>query len=156
MTSIECLEAAARVEDLAQSLYSALAIRYGDRPDLRELFSGLAMEEEQHANRLRSLAQHPTNQDLSDASKARLVRALNLMEAELAALSRTGADGRRLEDPDEILRGLVDFECRSASIHAEYLAQDFAPGMQSLFSALARKDRDHVELLRQALNGRAG
>ena len=156
MTPVECLEAAARLEVLAKDVYSALAIRYGDRPDLLEVFSGLAREEEQHANRVRALAQHQTNQDLSGAVLARLTRTLEAVEAELVALMEVGADGRAVDAPDEILRRLIDFERRSASIHAEYLAQDFAPGMQSLFSALARQDRDHVELLKQAMSARAG
>jgi len=156
MTPVECLEEAARMEVLAQDVYSALAIRYGDRPDLRELFSGLAVEEEQHANRVRALAQHRTNQDLSAAVLARLTRTLKAMETELFALMEVGSDGRALDAPDEILRKVIDFECRFAPIHAEYLAQVFAPGMQSLFSALARQDRNHVELLKQALSARAG
>ncbi len=144
------------MEVLAQDVYSALAIRYGDRPDLLDLFSGLAVEEEQHANRVRALAQHRTNQDLSGAVLARIVGTLKAMETELVALMEVGADGRALDAPDEILRKVIDFECRFAPIHAEYLAQVFAPGMQSLFSALARQDRIHVELLRQALNARDG
>ena len=156
MTPVECLEEAARMEVLAQDVYSALAIRYGDRPDLRELFSGLAVEEEQHANRVRALAQHRTNQDLSAAVLARLTRTLKAMETELFALMEVGSDGRALDAPDEILRKVIDFEYRFAPIHAEYLAQIFAPGMQSLFSALARQDRNHVELLKQALSARAG
>ena len=56
----------------------------------------------------------------------------------------------------QVLAQDVYSACRFAPIHAEYLAQVFAPGMQSLFSALARQDRIHVELLRQALNAREG
>ncbi len=156
MNPVECLEAAARMEVLAQDVYSALAIRYGERSDLRELFSALALEEEQHADRIRALVGNRTNQVLSDATTDRLTETMKAVEAELVALMEVGADGRALDAPDEILRKVIDFEKRFESIHAEYLAPDFAPGMQGLFSSLARQDRKHIELLKQALNGRAG
>ena len=156
MTPVECLEAVARMEVLAQDMYSALAIRYGDRPDLRELFSALALDEEHHADRIRALAQHQTNQDLSDATRARITATLEAMQAELVALMEVGADGRALAAPGEILRKVIDFEKRFESIHAEYLAPDFAPGMQGLFSSLARQDRRHIELLKQALDALDG
>ncbi len=156
MTPVECLESAARMETLAQSLYGVLAIRYGERADLRELFNALAVEEEQHADRIRALAQHRTNEDLGDAARDRLAGTLRAMEAELVALMEVGADGRSLDEPAEILQKVIDFESRFVSVHAEYLAQDFAPGMQGLFSALARQDRNHVGLLTRALDASEG
>ena len=156
MTPEECLESAARMEMRAQNVYSALAIRYGERPDLRELFSGLAKEEELHADRIRALALHRAKRDLSEATMARIAGTLKAVEAELAALMEVGADGRKPDEPEEILRKVTDFEKRFESIHAEHLAQDFAPGMQGMFSSLARQDRRHSELLKQALDAHGG
>jgi rubrerythrin len=156
MTPEECLESAAWMENQAQNVYSALAIRYGERSDLRELFSGLAKEEEQHADRVRALALHRAKRDLSDATMARIAGTLKAVEAELAKLMAVGADGRRPDEPEEILRKVTDFEKRFESIHAEYLAQDFAPGMQGMFFSLARSDRKHAELLKQARDAHRG
>jgi rubrerythrin len=150
MTTKECLEAAARIEVLVQTIYGGLASRYADQAELRDLFLRLAAEEEQHAYRIRTLARHDAQPAWDDGTAAHLPALLGAMEAELVTMAaeRAGSPGG---DPRSILLRVIDFESRFASIHAEYLARSVEPGVQGLFSALAMQDRHHMELLEQAL-----
>ncbi len=151
MTPKECLEAAARIEVLVQTIYGGLASRYADRPALRDLFLRLAAEEEQHAYRIRTLSRHDVQAAWDDGTAANLPALLGAMEAELASMAAEEAEGPGSGSPRSILLRVIDFESRFASIHAEYLARSVEPGVQGLFSALAMQDRHHMELLEQAL-----
>lgn len=153
MTTRECLEAAARIEVLVQELYTSLAERYDDRSELRDLFRRLAAEEEQHAYRIRTLARHdPGAPAWDEQTLSPMAGLLGAMESELIALGEEEAGRREATDPRGILLRVIDFEGRFASIHAEHLARGLEPGVQGLFSALARQDQLHQQLLEQALD----
>ncbi len=150
VTPRDCLDRAARIERLAQALYSTLAERTRHWPLLQQLFARLAAEEEQHALRILALSR----QDLSegwDAARAReVVESLGAMEAELERITAEVVGNPALRDSAGILALVSGFESRFATLHAEELAQLFAPEVRRLFAALAAQDLQHVELLEAA------
>jgi rubrerythrin len=146
----ECLRAAARIESLAKELYAELSVAFTHQPFLRELFEKLAIEEAQHAMRIRLLERHHGRRPWSEERLQAFAVELREMTAEVEAvrtLARSAAGGRNV---GTLLRRLTAMEARFGSIHAEELARSAAPEVQKLFASLAKQDAKHSEMLRKA------
>lgn len=67
----QCFEAAEQVEHLMRAVCVGLAVRYAGEPTKKEIFQGLADEEEQHAQRIRLLAKQAVrHKELVEAALA--------------------------------------------------------------------------------------
>lgn len=150
MNASECLRAAARIESLARDLYAELSGIFTHQPFLRDLFEKLAVEEAQHAMRIRLLERQHGRRPWSEEKLRELETELREMTAEVEAvrkLARSAAGGR---DAGALLRRLTAMEARFGAIHAEELARSAAPEVQRLFASLAKQDAKHSEMLRKA------
>ena len=151
MTTEECFEAAEQVEHLMRAVYVGLAVRYAGEPAKKEIFRGLADEEEQHAQRIRLLAKHQNDGTWGDDTAVRIARRLHEMSAELLAMVAELGDDFEGAPREDLLRRVMDAELHCSSIHAEVLAETAEIDVQMLFSALAKQDVRHKELVEKAL-----
>ena len=149
-TPLDCLNAAERIERLAQRLYARLADRTRHWPLLQRLFLRLSAEEEQHALRIQTFGRHALPEHWDQAAANEVGEALASMEEELEALLVDLSQRPEYRDSGEILRLVAGFESRFADLHSEGLARLFAPEVRKLFAALAAQDLQHVELLEHA------
>jgi rubrerythrin len=150
-TTTQCLEAATRIECMAQEMYTGLAVTYQDQPYLRELFLRLAAEEGQHAMRIRLLERQRGKAAWPRQMLDRVCDDLDAMAQEMAAMR---ASFRRLSpaaDARPALRRLAEMEVRFGSIHAEELARSALPEIQALFEGLAQQDARHRTFIQNAL-----
>lgn len=155
MTARECLASAIRLEERSRELYEVLALRHGREAELRQFFTAMALEEEQHTARLHSLARHLTAAELDMAAPAHLAETMAAMDAEIVAIL---AEDERLGPAGlaSVLQRLVDFENWYTGVHAENLCDLFAPTLKRLFSSLAEQDRTHHDLLHRVQQALAG
>jgi rubrerythrin len=150
MTSYECFQGAARIELLAQEMYAGLAEKFAGHPYLRQLFSQLSSEEEQHALRILLLARHQGNAAWTADAMERISGRLGVMAAEIESMKAEFAKRDAAPDPGEIMRRVVDLERRFGAIHAQELAKWPDLQVQKLFSALAQQDARHQALIESA------
>jgi rubrerythrin len=151
MTTDECFEAAEQVENLMRDVYVGLAARYSGDPAKKAMFRSLADEEEQHARRIRLLARHQSGGAWAQDTADRIARNLGDMSADLLAMVAEIGEDFEGAPPEDLLRRIMDAEDQCSSIHAEVLAQTAEIDVQLLFSALAKQDVRHKELLEKAL-----
>jgi len=154
-TAMQILGAAVRIESLAQDIYANLATTFDHQPFLKELFGQLAIEEGQHAMRIRLLDRHAGKAPWPVEKLERIGSDLDALSAEL---TRKQASFRKLHaasDAREVLRSMAEMEARFGSVHAEELARSGSPEVQKLFGALAVQDDRHRELIARAI-GAAG
>jgi rubrerythrin len=152
-TPRECLDAAARIELLAGTLYALLADRTRHWPVLAQLFLRLASEEEQHGLRIQTLSRQEFPERWDGDRAGQVSARLDEMQRELERIVADVEGRPDLRDSAEILAIVGEFEHRFAELHAEHLAGLFAPDVQGLFAALAAQDLQHVELLEPAQAG---
>ncbi len=147
MTTWECLERAARIEDLAGDVYSRLADRLESDPPFRDLFRRLAAEEVEHGRRIRLLGRHVGRAAWPARTMERIGEQLQRLEGSLGTMARE-ADGRaRTGNPASVLHWVVDVERSLGSVHAEALCECLDPEVGRLFASLARQDAAHRSLL---------
>jgi rubrerythrin len=115
------------------------------------MFRSLADEEEQHARRIRLLARHQADGTWAKDTADRIARNLGDMSAELLAMVAEIGEDFEGAPREDLLRRVMDAEIQCSSIHAEVLAQTAEIDVQLLFSALAKQDVRHMELLEKAL-----
>jgi rubrerythrin len=151
MTTEECFEAAVQVENLMRDVYAGLAARYRGDPAKVKLFRGLAAEEEQHAQRIRLLARHQDGGAWAEKTAARIAESLGQMSTRLLAVVAELGEDSEGAPREDLLRRVMDAEDVCSSIHAEVLAETGDIDVQLLFSALAKQDVRHKELLGTAL-----
>ena len=151
MTTEECFEAAVQVEHLMRDVYVGLAGHYTRDPARREMLRHLAEEEEQHAQRIRLLARTQDTKTWAQATADRIAQNLEAMSSELLAIVQEMGDDFEGAPPDGLLRRVMAAEEHCSSIHAEVLAESAEIDVQLLFSALARQDVRHKEILAMAL-----
>jgi rubrerythrin len=151
MTTEECFEAAVQVEHLMRDVYVGLAGRYTRDPARREMLRNLAEEEEQHAQRIRLLAKTQETRTWANETADRIAQNLEAMSAELLAIVSEMGDDFEGAAPDGLLRRVMEAEHHCSSIHAEVLAESAEIDVQLLFSALAKQDVRHKEILQKAL-----
>ena len=151
MTTEECFEAAVLVEHLMRDVYVGLAARYVEEPARRELFRGLAEEEDQHAHRIRLLARAQAGGTWARETANRIAKDLETMSAELLAMVAELSDDFEGAPREDLLRRAMQAEHHCSSIHAEVLAETAEIDVRLLFSALAQQDVRHKEMLEQAL-----
>jgi rubrerythrin len=151
MTNQECFETAIRIETMFRDVYAGLAERYADSPLLRDMFTRLAAEEEQHAQRILLMSRHRADAQWSEEARARIARDLDSVSTALMlmAIEFRSAAGR--PDAAEVLERVIDLEHRCGAVHAESLARCLDPEVQGFFHALARQDDNHRELLESVL-----
>jgi rubrerythrin len=150
VSSYECFRGAARIETLAQEMYTGLAERFSGRPYLSHLFTQMAAEEGQHAMRIWLLARHQGATawaaDAATRISAGLEDIVKEIESMKAEFSRPGAT----DDPGDVLRRIVEMERRFGSFHAEQLARSADPDVHKLFSSLAEQDARHRAIIESA------
>jgi len=151
MTTEECFEAAVQVEHLMRDVYVGLAGRYTRDPARREMLRHLAEEEEQHAQRIRLLARTQETRTWANETAGRIAQNLETMSAELLAIVTEMGDDFEGAPPDGLLRRVMEAEGHCSAIHAEVLAESAEIDVQLLFSALAKQDVRHKEILEKAL-----
>ncbi len=147
MTTWECLERAARIEDLAGDVYSRLADRLAHDSPFRDLFVRLASEETEHGRRIRLLGRHVGRAAWPARTMERIGEQLERLAGSLAVMAREAEDRDRTEDPAALLRWVVDVERSLGSVHAEALCECLDPEVRRLFASLARQDSAHRILL---------
>jgi rubrerythrin len=146
-TIYRLFEVAEALETLAASIYRAAAEAFSWDADARSLFTGLALEEEQHASRVRLLAaRYRTDPGLVPAGVADPAELEALAaegEAILAAI-QAGEWGRDLARAREKLAAL---EWRYQRAHAQWLARESNEALRQFFDRLASQDEAHWKLL---------
>jgi rubrerythrin len=150
MNASQTLRAAARVESMAKDLYAELAVTFAQQPFLAELFERLALEEGQHAMRIRLLERHHGRAPWSEEMLERFQVELDGMLEEIEAVRKLARSAGGARSAGALLRRLTQMESRFGSIHAEELAKNAAPAVQKLFASLATQDAKHAEMLRKA------
>ncbi len=153
MTTWECLERAARIEDLAGDVYARLADRLAYDSPFRDLFRRLAAEEVEHGRRIRLLGRHVGRAAWPARTMERIGEHLERLAGSLAVMAREAADRERTEDPAALLRWVVDVERSLGSVHAEALCECLDPEVGRLFASLARQDAAHRSLLEDGAAG---
>jgi rubrerythrin len=151
MTTEECFEAAVQVEHLMRDVYVGLAGRYAGEPTRREMLRHLAEEEDQHAHRIRLLARTQDVDAWAQSTAARIAENLEAMSTELLAIVTEMGDDFEGAPPEGLLRRVMEAEEHCSTIHAEVLAESAEIDVQMLFSALAKQDVRHKEILEKAL-----
>jgi rubrerythrin len=155
MTTNDFFKLAERVEGLSRELYLALADHGSTPPGVRDLFLGLAEEEEQHAKRLGLLASSLRGSTWATQVMKSAAEGMRAAAAEYGSFLVEARSRRRPGDLLEILDRLVAMEDRLAFVHAEELAKGTEPKVARLFEALAKQDRRHRRLLERARQGQS-
>jgi rubrerythrin len=147
VTYYEFFKLAERVELLSRQVYLTLADHPATPPGVRELFTGLADEEEEHGRRIQLLAT-----SLRGSTWANQI--VKQAEAGIASATREVEDflievqtRRQPGDLIRILDRLVEMEDRLSYVHAEELAVGAGPAAARLFESMAKQDRRHRKLL---------
>lgn len=145
-------ELAEQIELTIAEIYKMLASRFVDNGDLRALFTLLAQEELAHARRVKEVANAWDDEDGDgwslDLEESHMQQLLDKAEDALAmTLQRTNLSGK------EALEMTDGLEQAFHAAHAEALAADIAPELQSLFEELASADSAHLELIARAKRG---
>ncbi len=151
MTYYEFFKRAERVELLSRQVYLTLA---GDRttpPGVRELFTGLADEEEEHGRRLQLLATSLRGSSWAAQIVKQSEAAIEAADREYERFLIEVETRRRPGDLMQLLDRLVQMESRLAYVHAEELAAGAGPEAARLFESMARQDRRHVKLLERVV-----
>ncbi len=148
---MQILGAATRIESVAQDIYANLATTFDNQPFLKELFGQLAIEEGQHAMRIRLLDRHAGKAPWPVEKLERIGSDLDALAAELTEKQVSFRKLHARSDARDVLRSLADMELRFGSVHAEELARSGDPEVQKLFEALAQQDDRHRELIARAL-----
>ena len=147
-STYELLEKAERIELTAEQLYQALAGRFAG--EARALFQRLAIEEAQHAARIRLLAVRYRHDKRLVASALGDLALLERLHGEAQQVLGEVLEGRWDGDPAAALRGAVALERRFCVVHAQVLAQDGHPELKGFFEQLSAQDEAHRALLEGA------
>ena len=150
-TAMQILGAATRIESVAQDIYANLATTFDHQPFLKELFGQLAIEEGQHAMRIRLLDRHAGKAPWPSGVLERIGADLDALSAEIAEKKVSFRKLHAASDAREVLQSLAEMEVRFGSVHAEELASSGDPEVQKLFGSLAQQDDRHRELIARAL-----
>jgi rubrerythrin len=153
VTNYEFFKLAEQVEDLSRRLYLTLAEHESTPPGVRELFMGLADEEEQHRQRLQLLGTTLKNSPWANQLVREQATGIEAAAAEFSAFLAEVKGGRRPGDLMGILDRLVKVEHRLEYVHAEKLSAGAEPGVARLFEEMARQDRRHQKLLERLRAG---
>ncbi|HEY3352734.1 MAG TPA: hypothetical protein VGQ83_05765 [Polyangia bacterium] len=152
-TAYDSFSAAEQLEELAACIYRLLARQFAADPAAQGLFSRLEAEEQQHALRIRLLrSQYATAPRTTNT----IVLDLDLLEGarrEGETLYRLLTAPGREPTLAEARRLAVQLEERFAAAHADTMARNADPALKGFFEALARQDREHAALLRDAKAG---
>lgn len=150
-TASTWMQAAQRMETVAQGLYADLSVAFSEHPRLRRLFQRLAAEEEQHAMRIQLLQRHGGKFAWPRDVLERFCGQCDAMAAEIEVLRKELGPFPASNDAMSVLRRLAEMEDRFCSIHAQDLARNAGPEVQALFASLATQDSAHRELIQTAM-----
>ena len=150
MNASQILRSAARIESMAKDLYAELAVTFVHQPFLREMFERLAVEEAQHAMRIRLLERHHGRTPWSEEILERVQVELEGLASELEAVRKLARSSVGTRNVPALLRRLTKMESRFGSIHAEELAKSASPEVRKLFASLAAQDARHSEMIQKA------
>jgi rubrerythrin len=138
---------AERMESLAEEVYSALAERCRSGQPGRPPFERLAVEENQHLQRVKMMRRRL----LADSDSLGKVQ-LDVALAESAIAWGEQVLGRLQEmtdvPVDQAQTLALTLEERLATAHAHMLTPDCEPELRDFLLALARQDKAHLALLR--------
>lgn len=144
---LDTLALAEQVERGARDIYRALAARFADDTQSAAVFSRLAAEEEEHANRIQLLR----NQYMRNPE---LIGQMTVCCADLEHLiARTRDVLATVESEDALTVAkatqlLAQLERELAGVHAHLIAESADPSIKQFFEFLATQDRQHEDLLR--------
>ncbi len=147
MTNYEFFKQAERVEVLAHRLYETLAAHESTPPGVRELFLGLAAEEQEHGRRIQLLAAALRGSAWANQLVTQAAAGIQAAANEYQAFLAEASTQRRPGDLMGILDRLVKLEERLSHVHAEELARGAGPTTARLFESMAKQDRRHQKLL---------
>jgi len=156
VTYYEFFKLAERIEELSRGIYLTLAEHPATPPGVRELFVGLADEEQEHGRRLQLLG----NSLRGSAWANQVVEAASAgLQAAALEFENFLSEARTQRQPGDFMRildRLVQMEERLSFVHAEKLAQGAGPGTARLFESMARQDRRHQKLLERVRREQPG
>jgi hypothetical protein len=141
----QLFQRAERVERLCSLVYLTLAERFRHDAEACALFTRLAAEEEQHANRVRLVAAHYRNDP-----KLPICADLGGLEACAAECEQAVAEiqaGSWGTDLDEVRRRVFDIEIHMAQAHADLLARNASPELREFLAQLAQQDDAHARFV---------
>jgi rubrerythrin len=139
------LEICCRVERTLASLYRFLSVRHRDTPDIAAIWLKTANEEENHARqfefalKLPNLIAH-TKVDVSAADQ--LLKDVLELDARLRKTPTL---------PVDALQAAVEMERRLEGYHVNTIGVFHDPKLQQLFDAMMAADKQHVQVLTDAL-----
>jgi rubrerythrin len=139
------LEICCRVEHTMASLYRFLSVHHRGTPDIAAIWLKTANEEENHARqfefalKLPNLIAH-TKVDVSAADQ--LLKDVLELDAQLR---------KTPTPPVDALRAAVEMEMRLEGYHMNSIGSFHDPKLQQLFDAMMAADKQHVEMLSNAL-----
>jgi rubrerythrin len=147
VTYYDFFKLAQRIEDLSRSIYLALADHDATPPGVRDLFLGLADEEEEHGRRLQLLATSQRGSKWANQIVEVAAAGVQAAALEYEAFLAEAMTRRRPGDLMKLIDRLVQMEERLSFVHAEELAQGAGPEAARLFQSMAKQDRRHQKLL---------
>ena len=142
-------EVAKQAEGAIAALYSVLATKFVEKPELRALFTMLAEEERSHVRRVVEFerrwkaAGHLDMPDLEAERMTRLTERIDELRVELAASARI--------DPVEAVRLAGAIEKDFHAVHAEAMAKNRDPLCVAFFAEMSKLDGGHRELDRRMM-----
>lgn len=142
---VDAFSIAELAEEVAGEIYDILAAFFEDKPALQQLFSKLAEEEREHAERVRDLAKVWHRDKRAQPPALDVARMCQLVER--ARAFRDSLREAEVIDPYDAIRLAASIENDFNAAHAEAMAKERNPGMKALFEELAEGDEGHNELL---------
>lgn len=147
--TIQLLDVAIEVEEAAGRIYDQLALRFETNQEYGPLFSGLAAEEREHADRVRALRDWAQDNaaEVKEVGTKDLAILLTLAE-DIEAMLRD--DPRRMSLTSALATSFR-LEKALSSAHAELVARSLGPQATALFRDLSQDDSAHAALLGEGL-----
>ncbi len=141
-------DTAYRLEEACAEIYDALALQFESEADGRDLFRQLALEERQHAARVRLLAARYRHDPRLFDSVDMVARTLDVLLAEARGVLERVREGAWASDLAAAREEMLRLEARFQSAHAEVIAALADPGLKRFFESMAAQDEGHRRLLR--------
>lgn len=138
---------AERVEQTFADVYGILAKQFEHEPKYQVLFTRLAQEEIQHAQRIKMLRKRYVSmgKDLKMIEFDVVPLQAGLKNGE--ALKQRLTSGETFASAAEIVTIIAELERQFANAHTNIIAAVVDPAIRELFEQLAAQDREHAALL---------
>lgn len=143
--TLQLLDVAVEVEEGAARIYDQLALRFATHQEYGPLFTGLAAEEREHADRVRALRAWADDNaaEVRSVDPSDLAILLTLVQ-DIEVMLR---DDPRRVSLTSALATSFRLEKALATAHAELVARSLGPQATALFRDLSQDDSAHAALL---------